>query len=138
MYTRTPHTTSTRSGGNELDRISTEKAPAALGPYSQGVSANGLVFTSGQLPIDPATGKIPETIEEQPRQALTNVMNILDAAGAGDIVSVTVYMKDLSEFSAMNSVYAEFFSEPFPSRSCVGADIPKGAKLEISAIALKK
>jgi len=120
-----------------MEQISTDNAPAALGPYSQGVTAGGLVFTSGQLPIDPATGKIPETIEEQTRQALTNVKNILKEAGAGDIVSVTVYMKDLSEFAAMNAVYAEFFTTPFPSRSCVGAEIPKGAKLEISAIAVK-
>lgn len=127
-----------KSEGTEMDQVSTDKAPAALGPYSQGVSAGGMVFTSGQLPIDPATGNIPATIEEQTRQALTNVRNILDAAGAGEVVSVTVYMKDLSEFAAMNSVYAEFFTAPFPSRSCVGADIPKGAKLEISAIALKR
>ena len=121
-----------------MEPIVTDKAPAALGPYSQGVTAGNLVFTSGQIPVDPATGKVPETIEEQTRQALSNVKSILEKAGAKEILNVTVYLTDISEFAAMNSVYAEFFQAPFPSRSCVAvAALPKGVKLEVSAIALK-
>ena len=122
-----------------MEPVVTDKAPAALGPYSQGINAGNLVFTSGQIPVDPATGKVGETIEEQTRQALSNVKAILEEAGAGDILSVTVYMSDISEFAAMNAVYETFFTAPYPSRSCVGvAALPKGVKLEVSAIALKK
>ena len=98
-----------------MKAISTEKAPAAIGPYSQAIEANGFVFASGQLPIDPATGNFPEGgIKEQTRQSLTNAKNILEAAGTdlGHVVKTTVFLSDMGNFAAMNEVYAEFFSAP--------------------------
>ncbi len=120
--------------------IHTDHAPAAIGPYSQGVQAGKTIYVSGQLPIDPATGEFAgEDIQSQTRQSLTNIKNILAAAGAdmSAVVKTTVLLDNVADFAAMNEVYAEFFTEPYPARAAfeVGA-IPKGAKLEIEAIAV--
>ncbi len=122
--------------------ISTNDAPAAIGPYSQGIAVGGFVFTSGQLPIDPATGAFAgSTIQEQTRQSLLNVQAVLQSAGAGleDAVKVTVFLKDMNDFAAMNSVYAAFFPQAAPARSAVEvARLPKDALVEIEAVALIK
>ena len=121
--------------------IATEKAPGAIGPYSQAVEVGNLVFTSGQIPLDPATGTMPEGIEAQTRQSLTNVKNILEAAGLSldDVVKTTVFLADMSLFASMNAVYAEFFQAPYPARSAVAVrEIPKGALVEVETIAVKK
>lgn len=121
--------------------ISTAKAPATIGPYSQATEWNGLVITSGQLPIDPATGVFPEGIQAQTRQSLTNVKTILEQAGAAmdNVLKTTVFLSDMNNFAAMNEVYAEFFTEgQFPSRSAVEvARLPKDALVEIEVIAAK-
>ena len=122
--------------------ISTSNAPAAIGPYSQAVdSGAGLVFLSGQLPIDPATGAFPEGgIQAQTRQSLRNVQAILAAAGLSlaHVVKTTVFLADMGDFAAMNEVYATFFAEPFPARSAVAVKaLPKGALVEIECIAAK-
>ena len=122
--------------------VSTEKAPAAIGPYSQGIdSGAGLVFLSGQLPINPATGAFPDGgVREQTRQSLLNVQAILAAAGLSlaNVVKTTVFLADMGDFAAMNEVYAQFFSEPFPARSAVAVKaLPKGARVEIECIAAK-
>ena len=121
--------------------IATEKAPGAIGPYSQAVEVGNLVFTSGQIPLDPATSTMPEGIEAQTRQSLTNVKNILEAAGLSldDVVKTTVFLADMSLFAPMNAVYAEFFQAPYPARSAVAVrEIPKGALVEVETIAVKK
>ena len=119
--------------------IATEEAPGAVGPYSQGIAADGFVFTAGQVPINPASGKIEaETIEDQTRQVLTNVDAVLRAAGSSldRVVKMTVFMTDLADFQAMNGVYAEFFAENPPARSAVEvAALPLGGRVEIEAIA---
>ncbi len=120
--------------------VTTVNAPAAIGPYSQAVAAEGLsINVSGQLPIDPATGEFAgDDIARQTRQSLTNVKNILAEAGASmaDVVETTVLLTDIAEFGAMNEVYAEFFSEPFPARAAFQVvALPKGAKVEIKAVA---
>ena len=121
--------------------ISTPNAPAAIGPYSQGIQAGSTLFVSGQLPIDPATGAFAgEDIASQTRQSLTNIKNILAAAGASmnDVVKTTVMMKNIGDFAAMNAVYAEFFTEPFPARAAYQvAALPKDALVEIECIAVK-
>ncbi len=120
--------------------VSTDKAPAAIGPYSQGLDAGNIVFVSGQIPIDPATGVMAETVEEQAAQSLNNVKNILAAAGLSmsNVIKTSVFLSDLSDFAAVNKVYEGFFSEPYPARSCVQvAAIPKGAKVEIECIAVR-
>ena len=122
------------------NEIKSPNAPAAIGPYSQGICAAGdAIYVSGQLPIDPATGAFPEGgIREQTRQSLKNVQAILKAAGTdmSAVVKTTVLLADIGEFAAMNEVYAEFFSEPFPARAAFQvAALPKGAKVEIEAIA---
>jgi len=122
--------------------IQTEKAPAAIGPYSQAIdSGAGLVFVSGQLPIDPATGAFPDGgVQEQTRQSLTNAKAILEAAGIGlqNVVKTTVFLADMGDFAAMNEVYAQFFSAPFPARSAVAVKtLPKGALVEIECIAAR-
>ena len=115
------------------------KAPAAIGPYSQAIQVGNLVYTSGQLPIDPATGAFPEgAIKEQTRQSLTNVKAILEEAGLSmsNVVKTTVFMADMNDFADMNAVYAEFFAEPFPARSAVAVKtLPKGALVEIEVVA---
>lgn len=119
--------------------VSTGKAPAAIGPYAQAVKTNGLVFTSGQLPIDPATGAFPEGIREQTRQSLANVKAILEEAGLtmDAVLKTTVFLSDMNNFAAMNEVYAAFFTEgAFPARSAVEvARLPKDALVEIEVIA---
>ena len=118
--------------------ISTEKAPSAIGPYSQGIKAGNLVITSGQLPLDPATGAFPEGIEAQTRQSLTNCKAVLEAAGAtmADVIKTTVFLSDMNDFAAMNGVYATFFEGACPARSAVQvARLPKDAMVEIECIA---
>jgi len=121
--------------------ISTHQAPAAIGPYSQAIQVGNLVFTSGQIPINPATGQFAEGgIKEQTRQSLTNVKAILEEAGLtmAHVVKTTVFMADMNDFADMNAVYAEFFAEPFPARSAVAVKtLPKGALVEIEVIAEK-
>ena len=123
-------------------RINTSNAPAAIGPYSQAVdSGHGLVFVSGQLPIDPATGAFPEGgIKEQTRQSLLNTQAILEAAGLSlaNVVKTTVFLADMGDFAAMNEVYATFFSAPFPARCAFAVKtLPKGALVEIESIAAR-
>lgn len=123
-----------------MSPVSTRSAPAAIGPYSQAVDAGSLVFVSGQLPVDPATGEIPEGAAAQAERAFANVRAILDAAGLGlaNVIKTTVFLADLADFAAVNEVYARAFSAPFPARSCVQvAAIPKGARLEVEAIAAR-
>lgn len=119
--------------------ISTQKAPAAIGPYSQAIQIGNLVYTSGQIPIDPTTGKFAEGgIKEQTRQSLLNVKAILEEAGLRmkNVVKTTVFIADMNDFADMNAIYAEFFSEPYPARSAVAVKtLPKGALVEIEAVA---
>lgn len=122
-----------------MNAISTTNAPAAIGPYSQAISVGELVFVSGQLPIDPATGAFAEGgIKELTRQSLTNMKAILEEAGTSmaNVVKTTVFLADMNDFAAMNEVYAEFFAAPFPARSAVVVKtLPKGALVEIECIA---
>jgi 2-iminobutanoate/2-iminopropanoate deaminase len=122
-----------------MNAIQTNNAPAAIGPYSQAIRTGNLVFVSGQLPIDPATGQFAVGgIKELTRQSLTNMQHILREAGASmaDVVKTTVFLADMADFSAMNEVYAEFFSEPFPARSAVAIKtLPRQARVEIECIA---
>ena len=118
--------------------IATPDAPKAVGPYSQAVELNGTLYLSGQLPVDPATGRMAEGIEAQTRQALRNIGAILAAAGLGhaDIVKTTVLLADIADFAAMNAVYAEFFPTDKPARVCYQvAALPLGARVEIDAVA---
>ena len=124
-----------------MEQISTKNAPAAIGPYSQALDLGNLVFVSGQLPVDPATGTMPATVEEQAAQSLANLKAILAAAGLemSDVVKTLVFLADLNDFAAVNAVYEKAFTAPFPARSCVQvAGIPKGARLEIECIAARK
>lgn len=122
------------------ETVSTDKAPGAIGPYSQAVKAGGMVFCSGQIPIDPATGAfVSEDIAAQTRQVLVNLSAVLDAAGSslGEVVKTTVFLADMEDFAAMNAVYAEFFNENKPARATVqAARLPKDARVEIECIAL--
>ena len=118
--------------------ISTNGAPAAIGPYSQAVELNGTVFVSGQLPVNPVTGEMPQGIEAQTRRALENIGAILEAAGLtyNNVVKTTVLLADMADFAAMNAVYAEFFTQDKPARVCFqAAALPKNALLEIDAFA---
>ena len=119
--------------------ISTSQAPAAIGPYSQAIKFGNILITSGQLPIDPATGAFPEGgIKEQTRQSLLNVKAILEEAGLtmANVVKTLVFLADMNDFADMNSVYSEFFAEPYPARSAVAVKtLPKGAMVEIEVIA---
>ena len=119
--------------------IKTTKAPAAIGPYNQAIQVGNLVYTSGQIPIDPATGNFVEGgIKEQTRQSLLNVKAILEEAGLtmSDVIKTTVFMADMNDFSDMNAVYSEFFPEPYPARSAVAVKtLPKGALVEIEVVA---
>ena len=120
--------------------LSTDKAPAAIGPYSQALVSGGTVFVSGQIPVDPSTGMIAETIAEQTAQSLSNIENILAENGMTmeNVIKTSVFLSDLSDFAAMNEVYASRFNAPYPARSCVEvAAIPKGCKVEIECIAVK-
>lgn len=122
-----------------IETVSTEKAPKALGPYSQALKAGGFVWCSGQIPINPATGAIEAvTVEEQTRQAIANLSEVLAAAGASlsSVVKTTVFIKDMNDFAAINGVYAEMFGDTKPARSCVEvARLPKDVKIEIEAVA---
>ncbi|MDD3400584.1 MAG: RidA family protein [Eubacteriales bacterium] len=123
--------------------ISTPNAPAAIGPYSQGVACSGsLVFVSGQLPVNPQTGSFAgDTIEELTHQSIKNVIAILNAAGCSlcDVVKTTVYLSDMNDFAAMNAVYSEYFTQGLPARAAVEvARLPKNARIEIEAIAVKQ
>ncbi|MDD7251961.1 MAG: RidA family protein [Prevotellaceae bacterium] len=124
-----------------MKAIHTNQAPKALGPYSQAIEANGIVFASGQVPIDPTTDAfVAGGIEEQTRQALTNAQHILQEAGTdlAHVVKTTVFLSDMGNFAAMNGVYAQFFKEPYPARSAVAVkDLPKGALVEVECIAVK-
>ena len=126
---------------NQMKTISTTAAPAAIGPYSQALEANGFVFASGQLPIDPSTGQFPEGgVKEQTRQSLLNAQAILREAGLElkNVVKTTVFLASMDDFAAMNEVYSSFFSEPFPARSAVAVKtLPKGALVEIECIAAR-
>lgn len=119
--------------------IRTTKAPSAIGPYSQAIQVGNIIYTSGQIPIDPATGSFVEGgIKEQTRQSLLNVKAILEEAGLimGNVVKTTVFMADMNDFADMNAVYAEFFAEPYPARSAVAVKtLPKGALVEIEVVA---
>lgn len=122
--------------------ISTSKAPAAIGPYSQAIQVGNLIYTSGQIPIDPATGQLVEGgVKEQTRQSLNNIQAILQEAGLTmtSVVKTTVFMADMADFADMNSIYAEFFTEPYPARSAVAAKtLPKNALVEIEVVAEKE
>lgn len=120
--------------------IASPLAPKAVGPYSQAVEAAGTIYVSGQLPIDASTGKMPEGIEAQTRQSLTNLRHILEEAGSSlsDVVKTTVLLQDMSDFAAMNAVYAEFFTQEMPARMCYEvARLPMGAQVEIDAVAVR-
>jgi len=122
-----------------MKAVSTDKAPKAAGPYSQAVIHDGLVYVSGQIPVDPATGSIPEGMAAQAEQALKNLSAVLEAAGsgAGKALKVTVFISDMSQFAAVNEVYAKFFTEPYPARTCVESPhLPKGVMIEIDAIGI--
>lgn len=124
-----------------MKAIHTDNAPAAIGPYSQAIEVNGFVFASGQIPIDPETGNLVEKdIRKQTKQAITNAGNILKAAGTdlSKVIKTTVYLADMNDFTAMNEIYARYFSEPFPARSAVAVkDLPKGALVEVEVLAAK-
>ena len=124
-----------------MKAIATQNAPAAIGPYSQAIEANGTVYVSGQLGIDPSTGSFAEGgAVAQARQSLTNISNILKEAGMSmkNVVKVTVLLADINDFAAVNEIYKDFFESPFPARSAFAvAALPKGGKIEIEAIAVK-
>ena len=120
--------------------ICTDKAPAAIGPYSQAIEVNGMVYTSGVIPVNPATGEIPSGIEAQAEQAIKNLMQLLQAAGSGaeQVVKITVFIKDMNDFGKVNEIYAKYFIGDYPARSCVEvARLPKDVLIEIEAVALK-
>lgn len=123
-----------------MNAIHTEKAPAAIGPYSQAIKTGNFIYASGQLPIDPATGAFPEGgIQEQTHQSLRNAKAILEEAGTdlAHVVKTTVFLSDIANFGAMNEVYSQYFQAPFPARSAVAVkDLPKGALVEIEVIAV--
>ena len=123
-----------------IETIATENAPKALGPYSQALKAGGFIYCSGQIPINPATNTIEAvTIEDQTRQAITNLKNVLEKAGSSlaNVVKTTVFIKDMNDFAALNGVYAELFGDTKPARSCVEvARLPKDVKVEIECIAV--
>lgn len=128
---------------NILNKIFTKKSPLPIGPYSQGFKINNYVFTSGQIPIDPETGKIPSNIQDQTIRALINIQLIIEAAGlkVKNIVKTTVFLKNLNEIKEMNHVYKKFFikhKSEFPARSCIEVSrLPKDVKIEVEAIAIK-
>ncbi len=120
--------------------ISTTEAPGAIGPYSQGIDLGNIVFCSGQIPVNPATGLMPEGITAQTEQAIANVRALLKSIGLGleNVVKTTVFLADIADFAAMNEVYASHFAEPYPARSAVAVkDLPKGAMVEVEVIAAR-
>ena len=121
-------------------QISTSSAPAAIGPYSQGIACGSMIFTSGQLGIDPATGKLAEGVEAQAHQALVNIDNVLKTAGATmkDILKTTIFLVDLNDFAAVNRIYGDYFGSEFPGRSCFQVSkLPAGGLVEIEVVAYK-
>ena len=120
--------------------ISTDKAPGAIGPYSQAIEINGMVYTSGVIPVDPATGVVAEGVEAQAEQVFKNICNLVEASGSKveNIIKTTVFIKEMNDFGKINEIYKKYFKEPFPARSCVEvARLPKDVLLEIEAIAYK-
>lgn len=120
--------------------ISTDKAPAAIGPYSQAIEVNEMVFTSGVIPVNPETGEVPEGVEAQATQVFVNLVNLLEACGTSmeNVVKTTVFIKDMNDFAKINEVYAKYFTGVFPARSCVEvARLPKDVLLEVESIATK-
>lgn len=120
--------------------ISTDKAPAAIGPYSQAIEVNGMIYTSGVIPVNPATGEIPEGIDAQANQAIGNLCALIQEAGssADKVIKTTVFIKDMNDFAKVNAVYSEYFTKDCPARSCVEvARLPKDVLIEIEAIAIK-
>ncbi|MBE5965108.1 MAG: RidA family protein [Lachnospiraceae bacterium] len=120
--------------------IKTDKAPGAIGPYSQAIEINNMVYTSGVIPVDPATGVIPEGVVAQAEQAISNLVNLVEASGSKveNVIKTTVFIKEMNDFAKINEVYAKYFKEPYPARSCVEvARLPKDVLIEIEAIAWK-
>jgi 2-iminobutanoate/2-iminopropanoate deaminase len=120
--------------------VSTDKAPSAIGPYSQAIEINNMVYTSGVIPVDPATGVIADGVEAQANQAFKNLCNLVEASGSKveNIVKTTVFIKEMNDFGKINEIYKNYFKEPFPARSCVEvARLPKDVLLEVEAIAFK-
>lgn len=121
--------------------VSTDKAPAAIGPYSQAVKYNGLVFTSGVIPVDPASGIIPDGIEAQAEQAFSNIKNLIEEAGSSmsDVIKTTVFINDMQDFGKVNEIYAKYFAQPYPARSCVEVSrLPKDVLIEVEAVCAEK
>ncbi len=121
-----------------MKTVSTDKAPAAIGPYSQAQITGGLVYTSGQIAIDPATGELVQGLEAQAHQVFKNLSNLLQAAGSdmSKVIKTTVFIRHMDDFAAVNAIYAQYFTEPYPARSCVEVGhLPKDALLECEAIA---
>lgn len=120
--------------------VKTDKAPGAIGPYSQGIDIGNMIFFSGQIPLDPETGVMPESIEAQTRRALDNVKGLLESQNLTfkNVVKTTVFLDNINDFATMNGIYAEYFEEPYPARSAVEvAKLPKGALLEVEVVAVK-
>jgi len=123
-----------------MKEISTNNAPKAIGPYSQAIEANGMIFVSGQIPVDPKTNEIKVDVKEAAHQSLTNMKNILIEAGSdmSKVIKVTIFLKNIEDFASVNEVYATYFERPYPARSCVAVKaLPKDVVLEMEAIALK-
>lgn len=123
-----------------MQEIKTNNAPAAIGPYSQAIKANGMIFVSGQIPVDPQTNEIKVDVKEAANQALTNMKNILLEAGSdmSKVIKVTIFLKNIEDFAQVNEVYATYFNKPYPARSCVAVKaLPKDVVLEMEAIALE-
>lgn len=121
--------------------ISTKKAPAAIGPYSQAIEVNGMIYTSGVIPVNPESGEIPDGVEAQAEQAISNLSALLQEAGSStaQVVKTTVFIKEMNDFAKINDIYAKFFTGEYPARSCVEvARLPKDVLIEIEAIALKE
>ncbi len=121
-----------------MKEIVTDKAPKAIGPYSQAVVLGNTVFTSGQIPVNPQTGEIPDGVDAQARQVFENIKNLLEASGTsiGNVVKTTVFIQNMEDFAVINKIYEEYFTPPYPARSCVEASkLPKGVLIEVEAIA---
>ena len=121
-----------------MKEIVTKNAPKAIGPYSQAIITNNTVFTSGQIPVNPQTGEIPDGVDAQARQVFENIKNLLEASGTsiGNVVKTTVFIQNMEDFAVINKIYEEYFTPPYPARSCVEASkLPKGVLIEVEAIA---
>ena len=121
-----------------MKEIKTDKAPQAIGPYSQAIEYGGLLYTSGQIPVNPVTGEIPDGVENQAHQVFENLKNLLEAAETGfeNVIKTTVFIKDMNDFAKINEIYASYFKKPYPARSCVQvARLPKDVLLEVEVIA---